>query len=680
MKGPELLSPAGSLEALRAAVWAGADAVYFGGKAFNARAFADNFGDTEMAEAFSLCRLYGVKVYLVLNTLLADDEFSAALEFVDLMEKSYIPDAYIVQDLGLIKALKRKYPDLPIHASTQMQQHGYCAEYLKDLGVSRVVLAREASCDDIRAVVETGIETEVFVHGAICVCQSGGCLMSSVIGGRSGNRGRCAQPCRQSYNGSYPLSLKDMCLANHIPRLAEIGVTCLKIEGRMKSPEYVYKTVSVYRRLLDENRPATPKEIKELSEAFSRSGFTDGYFTGKLGKNMFGIRTEDDKEKSRSAEINIVEKKIETRIHCVLRTGAPMYITASVDGCLAEVYGPVPQAAKSHALTAEELSARLSKTGGTPFSATVTVDIDEGLNLPISQINALRRDALSALSEKLTEKNRPLPRAALDVTENEDYTYISKGKKYYVARFEGAYPPKKVLDKALSLCDRVELPLWCSPTEQSDVDKISLVLPRVIFPKDKSEIVRLIKKAYDNGVRHLTVSNPSHLDMCKGFTVHGDYSLNFTNSHTGAALKAMGFDTIAVSPEVPPRRIKKMPTGAEFCIYGRTPLMHTETCIISNVSPCKNENVCRGCLKDKTGAIFPVMREYRHRNVIYNSVPVYLADQKEKVAAVDGYVLFFTDESEQDMQSAIEACLKGTPPEGGFTRGALKRSGGAFDK
>lgn len=313
---PKLLAPAGSMQALKAAINAGADEVYLGGSSFNARINACNFGKEELIKAAKLCRNANVEMHITLNTLVFDKELNSALEYVNFLANDVRPNALIIQDLGLVKAIRENFKDLPIalHASTQMRIHSYLdAEYLKGLGFSRAVIARELPKEDIKAFADTGLETEIFVHGAICVSESGGCLMSSVIGNRSGNRGECAQPCRLPYKcgEKYPLSLKDMCLAGHIKEIAESGVTSLKIEGRMKSPEYVGAVTAVYRKLLDENRNANSKEIKALSDIFSRSGFTDGYFTGKISKAMFGVRTEADKKKSETAKFTypIAEKR-----------------------------------------------------------------------------------------------------------------------------------------------------------------------------------------------------------------------------------------------------------------------------------------------------------------------------------------------------------------------------------
>lgn len=301
---PFLLSPAGSMPALRAAVDAGADEVYLGGPVFNARMNAGNFDRETLVSAASLCRRNGVRLHITLNTLIRDREFASAMEYVGFLAREVRPDAIIIQDLGLAAQIRREYPSLALHASTQLRIHSYLdAEFLKDFGFTRAVLARELPEEDIKAFAAAVPETEIFVHGALCVSESGGCLMSSVIGGRSGNRGECAQPCRLPCGNGYALSLKDLCLADRMDSVLESGVTSLKIEGRMKSPDYVYAVTSVYRRLIDEHRNATERELRFLADVFSRGGFTSGYYDGRIDDSMFGFRSERDKKRTAAVTV-----------------------------------------------------------------------------------------------------------------------------------------------------------------------------------------------------------------------------------------------------------------------------------------------------------------------------------------------------------------------------------------
>lgn len=672
----ELLAPAGSLEALKAAVYAGADAVYFGGGGFNARAFAKNFDGNDLKEAFELCRCYGVKAYITLNTVLTDKELPQAIDFATELEALYKPDAYIVQDLGLITELKAKLPGIPLHASTQMQLHSSLSvAAAKRLGLERIVFARELSREDMQAVTAADIEVELFVHGALCVCQSGGCLMSSFIGGRSGNRGRCAQPCRQSYNGRYPLSLKDMCYASHIPELCAMGVDSLKIEGRMKSPQYVYETVRIYRALLDECRPATQSELERLSALFSRSGFSDGYYTASPSKAMFGIRTETDKESTRSLSVDIKEKKLPVKIKASFCKDRDAYICAECGGAKAETYGSQPLAAKTAPLTVEALSERLAKTGNTFFTVSdCSLSVDDGLMLPVSAINQMRRDVLEALKQRLVESNTPFRGEALIPSDIFVKQKPLCKPQTAVARFEGHMPTAKALETALSVCDRVDLPLWLPLPQAAEPSKISLVLPRAVFDRDTDGIKKLIAQAYARGIRQLTVPGLGMLPLCDGFVIHGDYTLNVTNSVTARRLLSLGFDTVTVSPEVMPTAITDVTTDTEYIAYGNTPLMHTEACIISNASACTGGGTCHSVLKDKTGAEFPIMREYGHRNTLYNSVPTYLLDKRNNLKGVSSLVLMFTVESEKEILEVLKAYQAEAMPQKPITRAAFKRS------
>jgi len=299
----ELLAPAGSMEALVAAVDNGADAVYFGTTLFNARMLAKNFSREGVSEAVAYCHSHGVRCYVTMNTLIGDRMMKDAMNQVEFLYRAGV-DALIIADLGLASEIRRSFPDFELHASTQCSAHNVDATvFLQSLGFKRAVVARELSKEDLETVcLHAPIEIEAFVHGALCVSQSGQCLLSSFIGGRSGNRGECAQPCRMMYNGKYPLSLKDLSLAAHITELLDMGISSLKIEGRMKSPDYVGKVTRVFRALIDERRNATESEMKYLAEVFSRQGFTDGYFTKTVSQAMLGIRTEQDKYQSKKTE------------------------------------------------------------------------------------------------------------------------------------------------------------------------------------------------------------------------------------------------------------------------------------------------------------------------------------------------------------------------------------------
>lgn len=646
----ELLSPAGNMSCLDAALSAGADAVYLAGTSFGARAFAGNFDNDSLLLASEKVHFLGKKLYVTVNTLVTDREIDPALEFARFLYENKVCDGIIIQDLGLAGEIKKHFPALTLHGSTQMCVHSASGVLkAKEMGMERVVIAREASRDEIKSCVAAGVEIEAFVHGAYCVSQSGGCLMSSFIGKRSGNRGECAQPCRLPYDGGYHLSLKDMCLAKHIHELLDMGVASFKIEGRMKSPEYVYSVTKAYRTLMDEHRPATEKEYASLQKIFSRSGFSAGYYLSQKGKDMFGVRREEDKALTRGTDITIPpvkDKNVDIFGFFGLENS---FVTA--------VYGDVSFTASGKALpatgkgsTEEELVSRLSKTGGSGFKAgAVTVQAEEGIFMPASAVNDMRRKALEGLKKEILLKNFPAKSNATPNIKKEDLLYLPvKGDIYRIYNPENGF---NVPDNAV----RIDIPLWKfneNTVKRYDVSKISLLLPRVITTSEERDVKEALEKAKRLGVRRVTVTNIGHISLCRGFAVYGDGNLNVTNTFTAKIFEEMGFSGVCVSPEVTPQAVKT--AIGEYPVYGRQVLMHTENCIIKNISGCVKG--CKAVLTDRMGARFPVQGEYNHRNLIFNSVPTYLLDKD----VPHNRLFVITDEKE----------VKGKPKE--FTRGYHK--------
>lgn len=617
----ELLSPAGNMACLDSALAAGADAVYLAGASFGARAYAGNFNNDELLIASEKAHFLGKKLYITLNTLVTDRETDDALNFARFLYENGVCDGIIIQDLGLAKEIKNTFPALTLHGSTQMCVHS-AAGVLKatEIGLERVVIAREATREEIKKCVSTGIEIEAFIHGAYCVSQSGGCLMSSFIGKRSGNRGCCAQPCRLPYEGGYHLSLKDMCLAEHIPSLVADGVASLKIEGRMKSPEYVYAVTSTYRDLLDQNRGATGDEMRALAGVFSRSGFSDGYYTGKKGAFMFGIRKESDKTRSRGVEISIPPLPPKNADIFGYFGKEQTFVTAVCGDNSFTVTGTsLPATGKG--TTAEELTARLKKSGGSGFKTdTVCVEAADGVFMPASAVNALRRDALNGLKAEILKANAPVKSEKKFEIKKENHPFLPvKGDIYRLYSPEYGF---KVPEDAA----RIDIPIWLWKTcaEKYDTEKISLFLPRVITGTEETEIKEILKNARNTGIKRVTVTNIGHIALCEGFAVYGDGNLNVTNTRTALLYEEMGFSGVCVSPEVTPRAVKT--EIGEYPVYGRQVLMHTENCIIKNICGGCAKN-CRANLVDRTGAAFPVQAEYNHRNLIFNSVPTYLLDK-----------------------------------------------------
>ncbi|MBE6555044.1 MAG: U32 family peptidase [Ruminococcaceae bacterium] len=656
---PELLAPAGSPTALRAAIEGGADAVYFGGPAFNARMRAQNFTADTMRESIALAHAYGVRAYVTLNTLATDRELKDFLAAAD-MAIGAGADALIIADPGGAALVRRAFPDVELHASTQASGHSIgAARVLADMGFSRMVLARETPARDMRDFVKNaGIETEVFIHGALCVSHSGQCLFSSLVGGRSGNRGECAQPCRlPDADGKYPLSLKDLCLARHIPDLIEMGVDSLKIEGRLKAPEYVRDVTAVYRRLLDGRRAANDAEMRYLADIFSRGGFTDAYFTESISRGMLGVRSDRDKERSRdTVPFEGITRRVSLDMCFSMKRNEPMRLSVKANGREVTVKGDRPFEAQNAPLDEGTVREKLSRLGGTPYAVgTLAVDMDEGLMVPISRLNALRRAALSEL-ESLPPRRKPLP-----VT-----LRSSSGSRPArpTARFAraDAIPPS-----AFDYFEHIYLPLdgFAPPAD-------GVVLPPVIFDHETEGIRSELRRAVAAGARHALVGNLGHLALATeaGLVPHGDFRLNVTNSETLSVLLALGFEDVLLSPELTLPQIRDLRGRADAVIYGRIPLMTLEKCVGRELGGC---DAChKGELQfvDRRGEKFPILRAMPHRNIILNSRPTVMSDRGRELSAagVRGGHFIFTVESAQEAERVIGDYLEGRAPTGPVRR------------
>ncbi|MBQ8510087.1 MAG: U32 family peptidase [Clostridia bacterium] len=558
---PELLLPSGSPEALDAAIAGGADAVYFGGGAFNARMNARNFAGDALGDAIRKCQSCGVKTNITFNTLIHEREIPDALRFAEQLA-NLGADALIVADLGLASLIHRYFPELPLHASTQAAGHNAAAAVeLQKLGFSRMVAARELSMEDFAILCrESPIETEMFIHGAICVSQSGQCLASAMIGGRSGNRGECAQPCRLPYRSgsgaeTYALSIKDMCLAGHITELIGLGVSSLKIEGRMKGPDYVYGVAKIYRRLLDEGRNADADEMAELRALFSRSGFTDGYFTRRIDRSMLGVRTDADKNDTRRAAASIDFARLcrersdanrpAVAISACIQADKPSTLTLTLGEQSVTTAGMMPQPAKTCPLTVEAAVKSLTKFGGTPWQAgSVTIALDDGLMLPVSALNALRRDAVAALAEACAPPEKNAPKLPDKIDEPSPDLPVP----LRTARFQSAAQ----IPEGLDVFDILYVPLERFSPEDVQKGVSGVILPPVILDSDRSKAAAMLETAADAGIRHALVSNLGHLSLAKdaGMIPHGDFRLNIYNRHTAASLLKLGFADLLVSPEL----------------------------------------------------------------------------------------------------------------------------------
>lgn len=654
---PELLCPAGSPLALRAAIEGGADAVYVGGTAFNARVNAKNFTPDELREGIALAHAFGVKVYITANTLIFDrerDDFLRAAEDVYLAGA----DALIVADLGAASLLRDRIP-IPLHASTQLSGHGAdAASYLAKRGFSRMVCAREMGEDDLRAFVQSApIEAEVFVHGALCVCHSGQCLFSSLVGGRSGNRGECAQPCRlpfgQGRGESYPLSLKDLSLARHVPTLCDMGISSFKIEGRMKSPEYVREVAAVWRRLIDEHRGADQQELAALAAVFSRGGLTDGYFTGRIGRAMLGVRSDADKESSRAlTPFEGLTKKIPLSLSVSIRRGLPVTLSLSASGKTVTLAGECPQEARTAPLDRAGVVARFSKLGNTPYVAhTVSVELEEGLMLPVSAQNALRRAGVEALLASDVSRSaadfRPVTEPPMQRKAPEGATAV-------------CYFPQRIPTEAYDFFDRIFVPAEAFAGSVSGV-----LLPPVIFDSERQELLSLLKRAKSMGATDALVGNVGHLALVReaGLVPHGDFRLNITNRHADALWEAEGLEDRILSPELSLPQLRDL-SGGRAIVYGRLPLMVTEKCVGKEIADCARCEAGAAYLTDRRGVRFPVLRTWEHRSLILNSVPVYMADKQAELArmGIRRHHFLFTTESEEQIRGILRAYRLGLPP------------------
>ena len=666
-KLPELLCPAGDMKSLSAAIEGGADAVYFGGAGFNARMNAKNFDAMEMGEAIKLAHAFGVKAYIAQNTLCYDREISA---YLSAAESAILAgaDALIVADLGGAKEIKKHFPNCELHASTQMSGHNVqAAKKLFELGFSRMVLARELPYEDIKYFTENSpIEAEVFIHGALCVCHSGQCLFSSVVGGRSGNRGECAQPCRLPYSGGYPLSLKDSCLALHIPKLIECGVSSLKIEGRMKSPEYVRDVARIYRRLLDENRGATKEEMSELASIFSRGGFTDGYFSKKIDSSMLGVRSDADKQNTEKlVPFEGLTKKLPVRIETEILRGKPCVVrVSSSEKSIEHISELVPLEAMNAPLTFESVKKQLTKLGATLYEAeSFELKLDEGLMLPVSQLNALRREAIEKFeaqgkSNEFVKVEAPLSRPGKEARKIKSATFTSASQ---------------ITKKAREYFDLIFL-----PAEEFDGVANGVIIPPVVFDSEMAQVEKMLASAKEKGAKYALVGNLGHIELAKklGFSLCGDIRLNVFNNSSAAAAEELGFECFVVSPELGLPQARDIGGAKLVAVYGRLPLMLLEKCVGKELGGCKKCGDGAVLLKDRRGVSFPVLREWKHRSVVYNSLPTCMSDKPDLLVKnrVVGQHFIFSIERADECDRVINAFERGIA-----LGGAVRRLGSALN-
>ena len=693
----ELLAPAGHWEAMVAAVQSGADSVYMGCGGFNARRGAKNFTPEEFAAAVAYCHLRGVKVYMTLNTLLTDRELPQAEEYLRSASRWGV-DGVIVQDWGLAALARKVTPELPLHGSTQMTVHSLeGVEAAAEMGMRCVVLSRELGREDVEYICRRSpIAIEVFAHGALCMCYSGQCAMSALIGERSGNRGTCAQPCRLPYRmdegkTGHPLSLKDACLASHLGELRDMGVSILKLEGRMKRPEYVSVVTSIYAALLRENRSPTAEELSRLEQAFSRQGFTQDYWLGRPGPAMFGTRGEKTPEPSElfQAARALYEKEtartVPVTLTAAFRSGEPAALTAEdPQGRTFTASGPVPEAARTRPLTEEDLCQRLSKTGGTAFvPEKVIVTVEENLSLPASAVNGLRREALEGLAAlrsappvRREEPTPPMPEKAVSPAEPVFSLSLFRGEQLTGALMD--------LSPALIYLPAERIEEFTIAPYLGRGAEFAVALPRICTDHQREALIDLMKKAGDMGCVSAALGNIGQVAMARemGFALRGDYGLNIFNSRSLQVLADMGLISACLSFELRHQQIRDL-RGAlprEAIVYGRLPLMVTENCLIRNALGCKPRDLTGPCrqvhrLTDRRGEQFPVLSVFGCRSEIQNGATLYLGDKPEYRRCGLTYArLRFTTESPAECVRVLEDYRSGggEPPQG-LTRGLFYR-------
>lgn len=679
----EILAPAGSFESAIAAINCGADAIYLGSRDFNARKNADNFSESEFEEIVAYAHECGVKVYQTLNTVLYDDELEKLLDTLEISCKVGV-DALIVQDLAVYEIVKKCCPNMPLHASTQMSVHTpKGAQILKDMGFERVVLAREMSEREISEITDScDVQTEVFVHGALCMCVSGQCYLSAMIGQRSGNRGLCAQPCRLPFSasdekGRYDLSLKDLSLINEVEKFKEMGVTSLKIEGRMKRPEYVAAAVTALRQAVDFGK--VEKEISQnLSNVFSRSGFTSGYFEGKLGPQMFGTRSYEDVLAADQKTFKSLQSLYQKRRKCVgvsfklslFENGEAVLFATDGES---EVFAKTDKAFKADNLFCDKNSAEknLSKMGYTPYYLKeLSVENDFGMMLPISSLNALRREALELISKKrkvaksvsfkrcdLAEIKKRQRRSTKVFVRVVDSSFIPLQKEQYI---DGVILPiEKITQKEINLFG----------------EKLIAELQRVKFSREDKVLSKLVLLK-EKGVKKALISNIGDILLCKeaGVTPIGSFGLNVNNSVCMSAYKNLGVQALTLSPELTFNKIKSISddVSAGIVAYGFLPLMVTRNCPAKNTLSCEKCKKSSRYLTDRRGVKFPVVCESGYSEVL-NSAPIYLADKAEDLECLDFITLYFTVESKNEVSEVIDEYLKSHSKREGITRGLYYR-------
>ncbi len=678
MRDFEILAPVGAQEQLYAAVRCGADAVYLGAGNFNARRNADNFNEDTLKQAIKYCHLRNVKAYVTLNTLVFDKELQSLYDTITLVAKSGA-DAVIVQDFATFEAVKSICPSIPLHASTQMAVHNVSgAKQLEELGFSRIVLARELSLNEMNAIRSAvKAELEVFVHGAHCMGASGNCYLSAMLGERSGNRGLCAQGCRlnwvSQHGREYALSLKDMSYLDNINDIRDIGIDSFKIEGRMKRPEYVAAAVTSLNKALNSEQ----YDKSTLRSVFSRSGFTDGYLTGKRDISMFGYRSKDDVTSATGVlkELEALYKNdihpIEVDVCLQLRKNKPSLLTMEAYGESICVNGDIAEEPRNAPLSEEIARRNISKLGDTSFCLFgFNFENPHNLTLSASSINALRREACKLLEEALTKNSR----AIHNITVPETTPHIPEEKRKYRIRLQNFSQYSKAFRKAEFIILPIEETLK-HKAEISDIEPTIIAeLPTLIYPQNEAKIVEMLREIKDLGITHATCGNIGSLKICKdmGFITHGTHALNITNTRSLDFYDKSGLSDATLSFEISEKSMKNLGGAIKrgAYVYGYLPLMLMRAC------PQKNSSGCADCngythMTDRKNISFPLICYNKEYTTLHNSVPLYIGDKN--LAFLDFTTLYFTTESAEECEYVFRKFLSKKTIDGLKTNGLFSR-------
>ena len=686
----EVLSPAGDFDCLVCAVNNGADAVYVGGSKFSARKSAANFSDEQLRQAVCYAHLYGVKVYVALNTLIHEHELEQVYDFIKYCCDIGV-DSLIVQDLGVVYMIKRYFPKMPVHASTQMTIHNlHGAKFAKKIGFSRVVVSRELSFDDIANIIQnSGIETEVFAHGALCMCYSGQCLMSSLIGGRSGNRGACAQPCRLPYticdndknisneSDRYYMSLKDLCTIDDIDRFIDCGVSSLKIEGRMKSREYVAIVTAVYNKYRN-GGSVDPKDFNLLKNIFSRNGFTKGYLYKKAGADMLNLHKNNDnvyhdiQPEVHDFASNLIESKRFNSIdaYVSVKLNNIPYLTLKYgDICVTEYADAVVEKALKVATDKQRILEQINKTGSTAFVIkNIECDIDDDINISIKTLNELRRNAIFKLESEVLRRETvtyfPYDYKKINSPKN-NYRYSASVNNICQAKTANEIGFDKIY---------ISYETYCMDAEYFNKynNVFCLMLPDIASDE-------YLDKCQNCGLDEFCISNISQLNLYADKKLSANYTMNIFNSQAQQILNEYGVNCVCMSPEL---NIKQLENSGcdidrEILVYGRIRLMTVKNCLVKSA---KGKCSCADAvnyIKDRKGVYFPFFtNKFNCTNSIYNSVPVYMGDRIDELKNINAslYRFDFTDENQEEIKRIFKSFKSGTKlDDGSFTRGHYYR-------